>query len=386
MMRAIHWTASSETGCATGPAIVRGRESSGTACAARWPRPYVSCILAVMLCASCSSDQEVNNVKFEALSVSPIEGQQSHDRIMGEASLRKLFELPAIPGEIVNAPAGVFADTMGYIYVADNWDYRIHRFDASGNYVTSFGEGQGEGPGENMGILNFGVLGDSMVYMFEYMTWEVSYFNLEGSFLRSERLDGSMREHPDQYVFTRKGRIYSMFSLQENTDHELFESRLGDDVVKFGQIYGGGPFSSLMAAGRLVTFKEHMIYVSQWYPLFVQYGPDGSMRYARTTMDHVSIEEPKLIRTQRGGYVDGPPLIRSFPTVFRGQLYIHAYIVQMIDIYDAETGDYQHSIKLPDNGFSHALNDRIYQVGDSTVSVWAIEKNSPSPELSTSSE
>ena len=365
---------------------MRDREPSETARAVRWPGPYMSCILAVMLCASCGSDQEVSNVKFEALSVSPIEGQQSYDRIVGEASLRKLFELPAKPGEVVIAPAGVFADTMGYIYVADNWDYRFRRFDASGNYVTSYGEGQGEGPGENMGILNFGVLGDSMVYMFEYMTWEVSYFDLEGSFLRSERLDGSMREHPNQYVITRKGRIYSMFSLQENTAQELFESRLGNDVVKFGQIYGGRPFSSLMVAGRLLTFEEHMIYVSQWYPLFVQYRPDGSMKYARTTMDHVSIEEPKLIRTQRGGYVDGPPLIRSIPTVFRGQLYIHAYISQMIDIYDAETGDYQYSIKLPENRFTHALNDRIYQVGDSTVSVWVIEKNSSHAELSVSIE
>lgn len=385
-MLAIHLTPTSENGFAGGPAIVRDREPSETARAVRWPGPYMSCILAVMLCASCGSDQEVSNVKFEALSVSPIEGQQSYDRIVGEASLRKLFELPAIPGEVVIAPAGVFADTMGYIYVADNWDYRFRRFDASGNYVTSYGEGQGEGPGENMGILNFGVLGDSMVYMFEYMTWEVSYFDLEGSFLRSERLDGSMREHPNQYVITRKGRIYSMFSLQENTAQELFKSRLGNDVVKFGQIYGGRPFSSLMVAGRLLTFEEHMIYVSQWYPLFVQYRPDGSMKYARTTMDHVSIEEPKLIRTQRGGSVDGPPLIRSIPTVFRGQLYIHAYIAQMIDIYDAETGDYQHSIKLPENGFTHALNDRIYQVGDSTVSVWAIEKNSSHAELSVSIE
>ncbi|MCY4673122.1 MAG: hypothetical protein OXD43_05035 [Bacteroidetes bacterium] len=139
-----------------------------------------------------------------------------------------------------------------------------------------------------MGILNFGVLGDSMVYMFEYMTREVSYFDLEGFFLRSEVLGGSMREYPDQYVFTRKGRMYSKFSLQENTDQELFESRLGDDVVRFGQIYGGSPYSSLVASGKLVTFKEHMIYVSLWYPLFVQYSPDGSMRYARTTMDHVS--------------------------------------------------------------------------------------------------
>ena len=386
IMRANRLTPASENGFSRGSVIMRDRESSGTASTVRWPGPYMSCILAVMWCTSCSPDQELSNVKFEALSVSPIEGQQSYDRIMGEASLRKLFELPAIPGEIIIAPAGVFADTMGYIYVADEWDYRIHRFDASGNYVTSYGEGQGMGPGENMGILNFGVLGDSMVYMFEYMTREVSYFDMEGSFLRSEVLDGSMREHPNQYVFTRKGRMYSKFFLQENAGQELFESRLGDDVVKFGQIYGGSPYSSLAVAGDLVTFKEHMIYVSQWYPLFVQYSPDGSMKYARTTMDHVSIEEPKMIRTQRGVHIDGPVLVWDFPTVFQGQLYIHANIAQMIDIYDAETGDYQYSIKLPENGFTHALNDRIYQVGDSTVSVWAIEKNSLHHELSTSSE
>ncbi len=74
------------------------------------------------------------------------------------------------------------------------------------------------------------------------MTREVSYFDLEGSFLWFEVLDGSMREYPNQYVFTRKGRMYSKFFLQENTDQELFESRLGDGVVRFGQIYGGSPY------------------------------------------------------------------------------------------------------------------------------------------------
>lgn len=61
-------------------------------------------------------------------------------------------------------------------------------------------------------------------------------------------------------------------------------------------------------------------------------------------------------------------------------------LAQTIDIYDAATGEYQHSIKLPENGFTHALNDRVYQVGDSTVSVWAIEKSSLRPELSASPE
>lgn len=359
---------------------------SGFAGAVRLLGPCMSCILVVMLCACSGADQEVSTVNFETLSVRPIEGQRSYDRILDEASLRKQFELPATPGEILIAPAGVFADTMGYIYVADEWDYRIHRFDSFGNYVTSFGEGHGTGPGEIMGILNFGAMGDSMVYVFEYMSKEVSYFDLEGSFLWSERLEGSMREYPDQYVFTQKGRVYSKFSLQENIDEELFESRLGDDVVKFGRIYGESPYFSSTVAGNLVTFNEQMIYVSQWYPLFIQYGPDGSTKYARATMDYVSTEEPNVIETQRGWHIDGPFLLEDFPTVYRGQLLIHSTLAQTIDIYDAATGEYQHSIKLPENGFTHALNDRVYQVGDSTVSVWAIEKSSLRPELSASPE
>ena len=121
---------------------------SGFARAACWLGPYMSCVLAVILCASCGPDQDVNTVNFETLSVSPIEGQKSYDRILDVASLRKLFELPATSGGVLIAPAGVFADTMGFIYVVDEADYRIHRFDSSGKYVTSYGEGQGTGPGE----------------------------------------------------------------------------------------------------------------------------------------------------------------------------------------------------------------------------------------------
>ena len=80
-------------------------------------------------------------------------------------------------------------------------------------------------------------------------------------------------------------------------------------------------------------------------------------------------------------------LIYQLSEVLVGMDFLRQFnLAQAIDIYDAETGDYQHSIKLLENGFAHALNDRIYQVGNSTVAVRAIEKSSLRPELSASPE
>ena len=71
--------------------------------------------------------------------------------------------------------------------------------------------------------------------------------------------------------------------------------------------------------------------------LFVQLGLGGSMKYARATMDRFSVEEPKVIESQRGWYVDGSVFDWDISTVFHGLLYLHANIAQTINIYDAET-------------------------------------------------
>lgn len=332
---------------------------------------FISFILVAILLASCDASQRDDSISFKALNVSPIYGQKTYERNLEKASLRLLFELPKNHGDSLRAPAGVVADTLGYIYVVDAGDYRIHRFDSSGNYKTSYGRGMGEGPGEIMGIVNLGVIGDSLFYVVDIGTKKTSYFDIKGPFLWSEFMEGG--RHLKQYALTPEGRTYSMLGVQGNPERKLFESRKGDEAVRFGQIHGDIPYIFTVVAGNLVTFKEQMIYVFQWHPLFIQYSPDGSMKYARATVDYQTVGDPEILETSTGWKIDSIGLMGDFPTVHNGQLFIHANLAQTMDVYDAETGDYQHSIKLPENSFANALNDRIYQVGDSTVSVWAIE-------------
>ena len=69
----------------------------------------------------------------------------------------------------LNAPAGVAVDSAGNVYVADQYNHRIQKFDGNGNFMTKWGM-RGSGDGQ----FNYpaGVAVDSAgnVYVADYLT------------------------------------------------------------------------------------------------------------------------------------------------------------------------------------------------------------------------
>ncbi len=115
----------------------------------------------------------------------------------------------------------------------------------------------------------------------------------------------------------------------------------------------------------------------------MQFSPNGSIAYVRSTPDFGQVEMPRL---------DGKPLVyrrvdsRRIHTkiIVEGeQIYVRAWpneFLNVIDIYEAATGDYRSSIHLPtDLRYIYSFNQRIYAHNDTTVSVYAIEKKLSSP-------
>ena len=68
-------------------------------------------------------------------------------------------------------------------------------------------------------------------------------------------------------------------------------------------------------------------------------------------------------------------------SVYEGKLFVHVYLdyldpeaEEVIDVYEAPTGDYEYSFRLPQRStHTHVMHDRVYQVTDTTVVVYAIE-------------
>ena len=243
--------------------------------------------------------------------------------------------------------------------------------------MTSIGAGIGAGPGELSSILDMGVLGDSLVYIVDNAARKISYYGPAGDFVKSDFLEWL----PVRYRVTPGGRSYMFLSQM---DH-LFETRLGEDVTRFGAVpdnpYG---FGSGMALGMLTTAGERLVYVPAYFPIIVQYDPDGSVRYVRGTPDWGRVDEPKWEQRMLGGMaayrIVGEP-IQGDANEYGGKLFVHTLVdsTGAIDVYQASNGDYLYSVRLPGNHYTYVADERVFQLvrATSTVNVYAMEATEP---------
>ncbi len=262
----------------------------------------------------------------------------------------------------------------------DAGDMTIKRFDPNGHYVAAYG-GRGEGPGEFNIFSDMGLVDDSILYVTDPNNHRISFFAVEsGAFVHSVSNIQAVR-----YRVTPEGRAFWPELVSTKTD-SLFATIKGTETRQFGTLLDDqSMFSKILLAGRIVTYGERMIYVPSRFPIIMQYDSTGSVVYARSTPDLGRVEVP-VVNTEglSGGFATGirGSNIQGTSAVYGDRLVIYAFVGQStkaFDIYDADTGDYQSSISLPWGRstpialYNPAL-DRIWQVQDTLVTVYAVER------------
>ncbi|HLF28010.1 MAG TPA: SMP-30/gluconolactonase/LRE family protein [Anaerolineae bacterium] len=93
-------------------------------------------------------------------------------------------QIPPAPG-MFNEPWGLAVDTQGNVFVADTWNHRIQKFDASGEFLLEWGrEGQAsDGPDKFWGPRGIAVSTDGRVYVTDTGNKRVAVFDATGNFL-----------------------------------------------------------------------------------------------------------------------------------------------------------------------------------------------------------
>ena len=332
----------------------------------------VACFTVIVLIGSCSPANENAPAGVTTLSLPTITMQQMLDRVWPDINLRPLFELPTEPDILLYNPGGARVDNNGNIYVADLGVMKMSRFDSSGQYSTSYGAGIGEAPGEFISIMDWRAVGDSMVYVVDHRARKISFFDISGAFKKSE----SFQFEPVRYVITPEGRSYTMTS---HVDH-VFESRKGEDVTMFGPTDGSNRPGPGLNLGVLTTYGERMLLAPVYYPVIVQYNTDGSIHYARATPDWGRIEDPYWTEDEVGGMKAYRPIGKAIHrdlSVYGDKVFVHVHLdtEDVTDVYEAQTGDYEYSIRLPQRSkHTYVMNDRVYPIQETgTVAVYAIE-------------
>ena len=116
-------------------------------------------------------------------------------------------------------PQYITDDGKGYIYVTDQGNRRVSKFDYEGNYILSFGEQSGsfEGFQEPTGILHY----KDRIYVTDKLRGYMAVFDESGNFIRS--YGGDRLEMPEAISLFREGellvvdgdRIYRFIPAQE---------------------------------------------------------------------------------------------------------------------------------------------------------------------------
>ena len=327
----------------------------------------------VLLVSSCQGNSDTRSIAFDNLNLHPIVGQRLDERSWpAGARGRKLIQLPAGTEQPPVDPTLVFADQNEFFYVADDADWTIKQFDSAGNFVASFGEGRGEGPGETTGLSSFGVLGDSSLWFLDSGK-RINFFRMDGSFARSERLIRPWHNPMRRLAITAEGRHYYMVTSGQATGY-FFETSLGGTTEQFGALqHEHGWEEDIPLFGKVAAHRESMLYIPTHFPFISRFSADGTLAYARATMDYGITPKPEYVRYAVGRRrVFNEPLMKSLPNVDGDRLFVHANAAQAMDVYDVNSGDYLYSVRLPKVRWAYVMNKRLYWIDDEGVSVWAM--------------
>lgn len=338
-----------------------------------------------LLLASCQAEEEDARVRFGRLFLDRLTEQSISDRSFVEVSYEKLFTIPDTTDIFLYDPYPVSVDRQGNLYVIDSGISKVLKFSHSGEYLVSYGEnGAGEGPGEFLNIIDFGITSDSIVYVADTYGHKVAFFLIDGTFLQENR----KQRQPDGYKKTAMGREYIRFA----NGPTLLESRYNDDVfeiISSSNIVDEEKEGLMGLGGSIVTYNENVLYVLAHYPLILNYAPDGTLVYARTTIDYNDdFKEPEIESFMLDGMQARRNLGRDYhvghPTIENEKLFVLGVApseapdkTAVIDVYDVRTGDYQYSMFMPEDGYYYTIyqNGRIYQSKGTIVVVWKVVMN-----------
>ena len=350
-------------------------------------RTVAGAMLALWMMA-CGSSGDYDSVIKESLGLSEIAPQEVQERIWRDITLRELFTVPQ--GDEVDfvTPNAVRANESGRFIVMDFEDRKVKGFDHEGQYMSSYGTGIGDGPGEftQYGLSDMGILQDSLVYVTDRMSQRVSLFSTDGRFLdsykTSQPLDQYRTGAPMWHSITKQGRRYTLYE----TGRWLFGVRGNDssEPTFFGPTMGTDPQSnSIMGLwGMIAHYQEQMVYVPLNYPVLVQYNPDGTVAYARATLDYGHTELPYTYpETVNGFEIERPGggNVQILLSVSGEHIYVQALLESepTVDVYEASSGQYEYSFRSVPGTSVFPMNDRLYAIRDSIVIVWAIEWPEP---------
>ena len=304
----------------------------------------------------------------------PLIEQDATSRAWRNVTLDSLHYLPVDDSVMLYNPGSVLKGPGKNVYVGDYGDMSVKAFDKLGRYTTTYGRGMGWGPGEVQQMGNLGTIGDSVVFIYDSMHRRLTYFQPDGSLSTIEQPE----KHFNRMVVTNSGRKY--WSIPSDYRYrEFFVTSSNVDTLMFGRLLDESLHvrNKYLIPGELRAYGEDLLFVPDLYPALIRFNSDGEVKYARRTIGAVGFEPPEEMVEQNGMRWPGPPLNYSM-FVNDDQVVVlvrdnkDRRMKMIADYYDAGSGNYNESVKLPDGFFKLLTDERAYEIRDTVVVVYRL--------------
>ena len=164
------------------------------------------------------------------------------------------------PGQLI-APWGIATDAAGYVYVGDQFNYRVCKFTAEGAFVGSMGT-HGSGPGQFAQVAGVATDGAGRVFAVDYANHRVQVFTSEGAFVNQIGSRGSgdgQLNSPYDVAIGPEGKVY--VADHGNSRIEVFDNN-GSFLASLGVGILHGPTGvAVDEAGKVYVDEAYRVAV-----------------------------------------------------------------------------------------------------------------------------
>jgi hypothetical protein len=188
----------------------------------------------------------------------------------------------------VGAVSGVEADSKGNIYVLDNYDDKVLKFDQAGKYLTSIG-GKGQGPGEFQAPIRIIVDGQDRLYVQDIVRMALFVFSADGKFLKGINGPGIILRGCQISLDSHADIICGYEALPAMNERQVYAIARFDSAFKPVRVLYERPggFTFKMVNGRLIEaprFTPGVIWaVGPEDRLYVSYNDSYDIRVLSAT-------------------------------------------------------------------------------------------------------
>ena len=293
-----------------------------------------------------------------------------------EPSYRKIATLASGDEYTLFNPATPWILGDSRIYIWDGGDYKLKAFTPTGRFVGTYGRGKGSGPGEVKVYRNVGLVRDSL-YVFDPMNRRLSFFGKDGRFGRSKQY----RERVSNVAWAGDSIRYELhggpgtppsFNIIDlpSGHRTTVRNLLPEDL------------HPIVFDGVLFSPKRKAVYVPRYFPLLLTFSPGDTTATAYPTPDYGEVPVPEARRqgSARQGVIRPPTnRLHAKTTLHEGVLSIQTPTAEdslAFDLYDAQTMEYMHSVRVPITGdrskYAYGMGLLVAEQ-DTTMDVYSVE-------------